>query len=169
MDEGGSSLAFFLDITDLTTRDIINLKIPTGSASARHVANDIAMHLEKFGPALVACFRVDEAFYGEGLSYLTSTYDALKPKGIHAMVMVGHRMEGSEHVFLLQNWWTKKPLVEVSASYLASTLADVVFVNTPLRIFSRTLPVVAGNYMECEADSGERLAYEGVKYLTCAI
>jgi hypothetical protein len=47
------------------------------------------------------------------------------------MVLVGVRMEGSEKVFLLQNWWRKKQFVEVSEGYLRRCEARIAFVQTP--------------------------------------
>ena len=41
--------------------------------------------------------------------------------GLHAMVLVGVRKNGNGPRYLLQNWWSKKPFVEVDADYLKSS------------------------------------------------
>lgn len=63
--------------------------------------------LELYGPLLVSTVEIEQAFMdGNTVSFLgeVSTHE----RGMHAMVLVGHRKEGDEDRFLLQNWWESK-------------------------------------------------------------
>jgi hypothetical protein len=115
--QGGDAKEFLVRIL---TRD--SSTIESSIADARHM-------LETFGPGLVSAFRVDKEFL-EGAEW-RYTGRIGKEEGMHAMVLVGHRKEGNEIRFLIQNWWVQKPLVEVNQEYLFATKAKLYFVATP--------------------------------------
>ena len=85
--------------------------------------------------------------------------------GLHAMIVIGYRQEGNgDFVFLLQNWWRDRCLIEVSEfeAYLAQSGATCAFVTADwdLQTIPANLPTVDAPYAETEADTGERLPLE---------
>jgi hypothetical protein len=77
----------------------------------------IKENLRTYGPGLVSNFHVHEDFYdSEVSSHRGSPIGALK--GRHSMVLIGHRLEGDNDIYLLQNWWKSKQFVEVDHNYL---------------------------------------------------
>ena len=63
--------------------------------------------LEQYGPLLASAVEIEDAFMNnDATSFLTQM--STKSLGLHAMVLVGHRKEGDENRFLLQNWWANK-------------------------------------------------------------
>ena len=103
--------------------------------------------LQQYGPALVSAFSVHEDFELHSGSVFTG-----KPvgafKGIHAMVLIGVRGEGSERKFLLQNWWRRCQFVEVDLMYLKECSPRIFFVETPQGSIPSTLPAAANLYDE---------------------
>jgi len=93
-------------------------------------ATRLAERLKECGPLLVAGVRIDDVFDDKTTMRFRGVR-AGKSKGRHAMVLVGHRKEGDLDLFLLQNWWRKKPFVEVTSEYLVSCQANVYVVVTP--------------------------------------
>jgi hypothetical protein len=62
--------------------------------------------LERFGPLLVSGMGVESAFQQEAAVHTGKRVGPVL--GRHAMVLVGHRREGSDDRFLMQNWWKRK-------------------------------------------------------------
>jgi hypothetical protein len=78
------------------------------------------------------------------------------------MVLIGHRLEGDNDIYLLQNWWKSRQFVEVDHNYLIRCNATAYFVKTDQTSipdkFKTTGPCV---YAENENLDKE----EGVQYL----
>ena len=73
------------------------------------------------------------------------------------MVVIGYRQEDNgDYVFLLQNWWHNRYLIEVSEAYLAQSGALFEFVTTDFEKIPSSLPTVDAPYAETVADTGER-------------
>lgn len=117
----------------------------------------VAQQLERHGPCLVSQFIADTDFGVDKVSFIgkkkidssklqieensdssklremknTVLIDSSKLREMHAMVMIGYRFDANknEFVFLLQNWWSSAPLIEVSASYLSRARAVCTFVH----------------------------------------
>lgn len=81
--------------------------------------------------------------------------------GLHAMALVGHRMDqnGTEY-YLLQNWWKEKQFVEIDAEYLMRSGASIYFIKTPHAKIPN-FSVHFGTVFELELiDKPERHPYE---------
>jgi hypothetical protein len=79
----------------------------------------------------------------------------------HAMLLVGHRKEGEETRFLLQNWWIDKPYVEVDLQYLISTGANVRFIPQAQHSFGK-FETTTSTFLECsDMDAAEGEYPEG--------
>ena len=118
-DEGGDSFDFLEHILSV---------IPEENLHGIRTEERLTKSLHEFGPALVSRFRVTKDFASnEEWQYL----DKLEGKiiGLHAMVLIGCRSIGQERRFLLQNWWHKKPYVEVDLKYLLTTRANIHFIQ----------------------------------------
>ena len=98
-DAGGDSHRFFMDI--LTPKPVPRL------LALRSDGKSWRADLEQYGPLLVSAVSIEDAFMnGEATSFLKTMSTA--SLGQHAMVLVGHRKEGKQDRFLLQNWWRSK-------------------------------------------------------------
>ena len=76
------------------------------------------------------------------------------------MVIIGtHKKEDGKFTFLLQNWWRKRQLIEVSAEYLSQIGATIVFVKKEVKEIPEDFPKDSASYMETE-DLGEQLLPE---------
>jgi hypothetical protein len=68
---------------------------------------DWLSEMRECGPLLVSGMDIEPSFKEEGT--LVHTGEKKGPiLGKHAMVLVGHRREGNEDRFLIQNWWKRK-------------------------------------------------------------
>ena len=108
---------------------------------------DLVPLLFSHGPALVSGFNVDNAFNSDSFQHI-GEYE-IESTGLHAMVLVGYRKEGDQTRYLLQNWWKKKPFVEVDADYLTSCGAIVHFVLTKQTNMGQ-FPTNSFDHVECE-------------------
>ena len=163
-DGGGSSVQFLQNITNVEFPETMGIKLPRLPKQLCHQnATAVAECLQMHGPGLVAGFRVDAAF---GTTDKTSFLREVINKnilGLHAMIVIGYRQEDNgDYVFLLQNWWHNRYLIEVSESYLAQSDATCVFITTDLQRIPANLPTVDTPYAETEADTGERWPLEMV-------
>eukprot|EP00405_Crypthecodinium_cohnii_P016973 CAMPEP_0206445064 /NCGR_PEP_ID=MMETSP0324_2-20121206/15274_1 /ASSEMBLY_ACC=CAM_ASM_000836 /TAXON_ID=2866 /ORGANISM="Crypthecodinium cohnii, Strain Seligo" /LENGTH=366 /DNA_ID=CAMNT_0053913185 /DNA_START=86 /DNA_END=1186 /DNA_ORIENTATION=+ len=119
-DQGGSSTRFLENILDtdpqLVKRFTDVLFHPVNFQRER---DDVLRDLKQYGPALVSQFQVVEDFHvGEQYAHTGKT-ECGKVVGLHAMALVGHRVDDVHgDMYLLQNWWANKPFVEVDAEYL---------------------------------------------------
>jgi hypothetical protein len=103
--------------------------------------------LQQYGPALVSAFSVHEDFeLHSGSAFIGKPVGDVK--GIHAMVLIGVRGEGSERKFLLQNWWRRCQFVEVDLMYLKECTPHIFFVGTPQESIPSNFPAAANLYDE---------------------
>ncbi|CAE7840620.1 unnamed protein product [Symbiodinium sp. CCMP2592] len=159
-DEGGSSQAFLREIlsnssgvVDFSCRSLVDEIV--GQAIIKRIVSN----LKEFGPALVSGFMVTENFLDAKIHQYFGQ-DNSNEVGLHAMVLVGHRKDGGQDRFLLQNWWSDKGFIEVDAEYLAGQRASLVFVQSdqpdiPVQ-FSRS----SARHVELEMTVRERLPME---------
>jgi hypothetical protein len=136
------------------SRSSINIR----SKYWRETVEEISEQL-KVRPALVSNFKVDETFSDSdsGTSFLDpDTFNQQLVKGRHAMLLIGSRVEGDQVIFLLQNWWAGRYLIEVSASYLSRCGAVIVDVfESSLTSVPDVFPTIGGLYAETAIDCGE--------------
>jgi hypothetical protein len=69
----------------------------------------------------------------------------------------GRRTVNGEYFFLLQNWWSKRFFIEVSAEYLASTRAIIVFVNDEVVAIPANFNCINAPCAETCCDTAEKL------------
>jgi hypothetical protein len=133
------------------------------------VSEDIPRLLEEYGPALVSGFRCTEEFVldkwqhlGEfkGKSVLTSADKEFL--GRHAMVLVGYRVVDGCKRYLLQNWWSDKPYVEVDSGYFLSSDASIHFIKEK-QLCMGAYPESYEQLVECESgmDASENFLLDG--------
>lgn len=125
---------------------------------------DIRNNLEAFGPGLVSFFKVHKDFTDKTIhSHVGVPVGELV--GLHAMVLIGHRVGIDGKVFyLLQNWWKDKQFVEVDQEYFKRCNPTVYFVETPqTEIPSRFQTCCPCQYAESEnLDKEEK--YSALEY-----
>jgi hypothetical protein len=107
--------------------------------------------------ALISKFLVDQTFYDDsGTSFLDpGAFDSQRILGHHAMVLIGSRAEGDQAVFLMQNWWAGRYLIEVSASYLSRCGAVIADVESSLTSLPDGFPFIGELTAETVVDSSE--------------
>ena len=131
-----------------------------GEANSAKVVKNLHTH----GPALVSKFQVHRPEFRTSTDRTVYTGPATGDvKGSHAMVLVGHRVDDATgaHRFLIQNWWSRKPFVEVDAQYLASSSAMLTFVPTPQPRIPESFAVNDAAHVELEMDVAEQAEPEG--------
>jgi len=104
--EGGSSVDFLEEITN------------TELVPVERSGESIRSALMTYGPLLVSTFKVyPELRSHEGVLHPACCHG--RKEGLHAMVIIGYR-KCSIHgdIILLQNWWKRKPFLEMTVSYL---------------------------------------------------
>ena len=130
-EEGGPSQRFAKQIMGLRASEL-EIFLPTTEV--------LAATLKKYGVGLVSYMLADSNF-NDGTDKCSYLDDNCKDDGGgHAMVVVGHRTHAGRHIFLLQNWWRNKQLIEVSAEYMAKSQAQVHFVTKKLEHIPKTFP-----------------------------
>jgi hypothetical protein len=122
------------------------------------------VYLQTYGPALVSGFYVHDDFssnHSVHHHYGSVTGEYI---GMHAMVLVGARMDVTHGwCFLLQNWWNNKQFVEVDEQHLESSGAMVQFIKTPQDSMNTHLFTVEGRWCECDMlDKPERMQGENM-------
>jgi hypothetical protein len=137
--QGGDSKVFL---------EHILLQDPEPVFSSHGSEADLRSNMERYGPALVQGFKV-EATFGNSVQWQHLGSRIGHPIGLHAMVLVGHRKEGDDDRYLLQNWWKFKVFVEVDAKYLKTCGAMFHFVETPQHGMG-SFPVNLHDHVECE-------------------
>jgi hypothetical protein len=90
--------------------------------------SDMKELLLEYGPGLVRKFQVEKSFISNSTLHIGRKNSVTI--GSHAMLLVGVREEGNQLRYLLQNWWKKKPFVEVDFEYLLSCQPSINFVIT---------------------------------------
>ncbi|GKY95935.1 hypothetical protein MPSEU_000554100 [Mayamaea pseudoterrestris] len=131
---------------------------------------DILAHLKQYGPALIKNFTLEQRVMDVAAS--CSATDLVAPALVdglhttpvinwngasnkHVMVLVGARLVDHEWRLLVQNWWPNMPFVEMSAEYLVSSQADLLFYmcsGFPLRPDIATCNAV---YAEADLDGSD--------------
>ena len=83
------------------------------------------------GPFVLLRFKVyDDFSKGSKLSYTDDSLVEEDPIGHHAMLVIGIRKNSDgEFIFLVQNWWEGKQIVEMSSEYLANHSADFAYID----------------------------------------
>lgn len=137
--DGGSSYAEF---KKMVQQDVIDCGFERNLtdnifACECNCPSALLHQLKTLGPALVQCFMVDEHFKNRTvtiaedgtfeLPYFAGRIDDPQKCDLHAMVLVGMRNVEGEWRVLMQNWWPRLQLVEVSAEYFISSQAELVF------------------------------------------
>jgi hypothetical protein len=148
--EGGDSREFLLEI--LHSANETRFISCSGELDLPH-------YLHLYGPGLIQGFKVDETFNSNIWQHLGDTR-IINFQGRHAMVLVGYRMEHGQPRYLIQNWWMKKPFVEVDAEYLVSCGAVIHFVKTTQTQMSQQFTTNMHDHVECELDAPENFAPE---------
>ena len=138
--EGGSSLAF---LEQILIQDPASNFLPCPWDDEAKIESC----LKKYGPALISCFKVEDAFDSDKPTHIGPR--AGKPTGIHAMVLVGIRKQGKTIRYLVQNWWKKKAFVEMDREYLRSCGGILNFVMTKQTAMG-TYPTNSFDHVECE-------------------
>ena len=122
----------------------------------------LAATLKKYGVGLVSYMHADSNFNDgtDKCSYLDD--DSKDNGGGHAMVVVGHRTHAGRHIFLLQNWWRNKQLIEVSAEYMVKSQAQVHFVTKKLEHIPKTFPTIEASYAVTSVDKSATMMPAGM-------
>jgi hypothetical protein len=156
-DLGGDSAEFLEEIfVDDPSFETMQTSINCTARYWAEQAQDLSDML-KVRPALVSHFWVDETFRASGTTFLhPKDFEKTKKIGRHAMLLIGSRVEGRETIFLLQNWWKGRYLIEVSASYLSKCGALIIDVKeSSLESIPSRFPVVESLYAETSIDCQE--------------
>jgi hypothetical protein len=144
--KGGDSLGFL--------ESILKEKPRVGGIVSRYTTHglrddDLDRLLKRYGPGLVSGFAVAKDFDGSDWQHL-GHYEVDKFEGYHAMVLVGCRVVDGKKRYLLQNWWKKKPYIEVDVDYLLSSKAAVHFIKKTQSGMG-DYPTNHESLVECEA------------------
>jgi hypothetical protein len=138
LNKGGDSHAFLKKI-------LVQDPVPVFTS---HSADyDLESSLLQYGPGLVSGFNVQKRFNSRTWKHIGT--HKIGSTGLHAMVLVGFRKQGNDIRYLLQNWWKKKPFIEVDADYLESCGAIAHFVKTAQDRMGE-FPTNSHDHVECE-------------------
>ena len=152
-EDGGSSQRFAQQIMGLRPSEL-KIFLPTTEV--------LAATLKKYGVGLVSYMLADSNF-NDGTDKCSYLDDDFKDNGGgHAMVVVGHRTHEGRHIFLLQNWWRNKQLIEVSAEYMEKSQAQVHFVTKNLEHIPKTFPTIEASYAVTSVDKSATMMPAGV-------
>ena len=125
---------------------------------------EIRHYLAKYGPALVTEFSVDKNFLTQnesgrktgGLPSFSGTIDSENVFGQHAMVLVGMARVDGKWTLLLQNWWKEMQFLEVTAEYLVSSGAKLVWAKSRQTSMVANFPVSEAIFAETHVDGCDR-------------
>jgi hypothetical protein len=174
-DLGGDTLHFFTLLADLKHSEVI--RVLSKNIQADLLVDVTEPSLEKgkvpacwkrlvdFGPAVVTKFFIAEDFRGykqpsddnfvlpQFSEPVTPTLDG----GRHAMLLVGMRYSSDDMKWhlLLQNWWDHMQFVDVTAEYLHSTGAELIFCKKSLENHPPHTPTLASKYAETSVDGAD--------------
>ena len=120
-------------------------------------------NLNKYGPALVAGFKVSTDFTNMNTWQHVGSWNE-NSIGRHAMLLICHRKTEYGMRYLLQNWWDQKPWIEVDLEYLNSSKALIYFIKesqTDMGDFINSFE----QHVECESglDASENFIPETFK------
>lgn len=156
-DRGGSCQHFFRLFTQMPLLLFYQLSFhPSDEDKNEKTLTEILSALVRYGPALIIGFTVDKAFMtSRASSFLEGLVDGTQLLGTHAMVLIGARADPTHRcVFLLQNWWKGRELLEVSYAYLRQSLATISFVTTELKGIPAQFAQIDAYVSESCADVG---------------
>jgi hypothetical protein len=158
--KGGNSIQFLRRITDNSELELSIFNIPPKSNPYHGNIVTFVMNAmkSKSVPALVSGFRCAPKFQNpNGIASFSGCID--EPV---SMVLVGFRTDSKGNVFfLLQNWWRSKPFVEVSAEYMTSSHAFIVFVHSKLESIPQSFSLTHAHCVETSVDMAECLTIDG--------
>jgi hypothetical protein len=142
----------FEDKGDNTARFLLSILEPGSKLKEYQIENIDEGVLRRYGPALVATFRVEDDFGAKNkLIYTGNAPSKGQDKDVHhAMLLIGIREEGGAPRFLLQNWWKYPQFAEFDAKYLRSCQASFYFVTTPQMGIKYGCPAKQGIYGEAK-------------------
>ena len=152
---GGRSIGLLRSMGGLKRRELRSITIPRKSKSEesfKYMVDVVVENFEKDGrPALVSGFRVEGAFKDASILSHSGTVPESAAEDIHAMLLIGARKtEDGTVYFLLQNWWSSKFFVEVTAEYLASAEATVTFVTKEKIVLPRKFKMVDAYFAQTD-------------------
>ena len=144
----------------VSTAVLSSILIPDPSAycaitACTQIPSQLPSMMEKYGPGLVASWRVASDFYHPGPHLGAAPVEIpVKKDPRHSMLVVGHRCtEEGQLRLLLQNWWESKQFVEVDEEYFKTcNTYQVVFVVTPQTAFRADFDVTGDTFAVCAAD-----------------
>eukprot|EP01035_Chromulina_nebulosa_P036740 gene36740-49533_t len=152
-DNGGNSIELLRTITlGLKT----TLKVVKSPTEIRYKEDcEELFEMIQSRPALVSSFRVDSDFYNSSKITFSGVVDEQSFIGLHAMILIGMRRVNGDYYFLLQNWWEGRYFIEVSAEYLSSSQAILVFINEDVVEIPDKFPKINSDFVETIVDIGE--------------
>jgi len=152
---GGSALSFLTFLTGLEPEHLITdqlhivkeVGLTKFQKRAKEIHDDFHSRCGSREPGLVVGFNVDKLFQSGNLTSDGTKTNSFTDPGLvydkenavmlggkivtHSMILIGSQYcsKQGEYMFSLQNWWPEQFLVTVSAEYLASCEAKVVFLR----------------------------------------
>jgi hypothetical protein len=156
-DGGGCSVDVLQSILEDEAKKLIMCCSSSLQTELSSVKPELLDDLTTYGPALVARFPVDDEFMNmnsslEGtanvIPYLSHTIVPNDEMGRHAMVLIGMRRVDGKWRLLLQNWWSRMQLIEVSSDTIVSSGAEIVFARKKQTLIKDTIPTLMGKQAE---------------------
>jgi hypothetical protein len=114
----------------------------------------------KTQPGCVKNFKISTEFHTDGISFNKAVdWGHTKNEGLHSMLVIGghYSQVSGKYFFLLQNWWEKRFFIEVSAEYLVSVQAEIIFAIDSVTSIPKEFKCIDSPYVETAVDVGERL------------
>ena len=164
-DNGGSSVVVLEYFAGLISRDMecsIDSIPVVSSISVKFVTEDMFI---SYGPFVLSGFDVYNDFYtGNQISFTSASSPSGECIGKHAMLVIGVRKStNGELIFLIQNWWEEKQIVEMSQLYLMQHHARVCYIDPFNLVDYKRLSITsttAAQFVETSVDSPERMPLE---------
>ena len=174
MDGGGDAVEIFSRILhDPWCETLFSITIEKDLIKNFTEKPKIWRYLAEYGPALVSTFRVDKNFAAHQdskrrkkgiLPSFSGTIDSENVVGQHAMVLIGMECVDGEWTLLLQNWWTEMQFLQITAEYLVSSGAKLVWAKEPQTSMVADFPVSGATFAETHVDGCDRRKPELVDY-----
>ena len=119
----------------------------------------------QYGPFVLSGFKVYNDFSSRNeVSYTDDSFPEGELIGLHAMLVIGIRTSSDgNHMFLVQNWWEEKQIVEMSSKYLENHNASFLFLmNFHLRDYKYIdiTSTTVSPFIETTVDTPEKLLRE---------
>jgi hypothetical protein len=154
--------SYIFDDVGVSCRNALRFIVPTHARTTYADHSTCESYLKKHGPGLVTGFRVFEDFIDTHI-HTHNGEPSGQYLGLHAMVLVGVRHDPVHGIiWLLQNWWVGKQLVEVNHTYFEACQAEIRFITSPQMSMPAHLPAIVGHAFECDmVDKPEDIIREG--------